>query len=60
MYEPVEAVDRNGKIELLETLADSSEDVAVMVTFLESHSLSLRARGIDKAHGAEIRACLTT
>lgn len=55
MLRSIEGVYRNGKIELEEVPEDISDDTRVIVTFLESRSIDLRARGIDKTQAAELR-----
>ena len=56
----IEGVYREGKVELDELPNDVGEEVPVLVTFLESHRVDLRAHGIDEAHAAELRARLST
>jgi len=60
MLRTIEGVYREGKVELTERPNDVGEEVPVLVTFLESHRLDLRAHGIDEAHAAELRARLST
>jgi hypothetical protein len=63
MLKTIEGVYREGKVELAERpdgLAELDEEVPVLVTFLESHRVDLRAHGIDEAHAAELRARLST
>jgi len=45
---------------LAERQNDVGEDVPVLVTFLESHRLDLRAHGVYEAHAAELRTRLST
>lgn len=60
MLKSIEGVYRNGKIELVETPSDVRDETRVIVTFLEPRSVNLRARGIDEAQAAELRARLAT
>jgi hypothetical protein len=55
----VEGTYKDGKVELAEIppLVDQSR---VLVTFLESAGIDLRARGIDEAQAADLRARLKT
>ncbi len=56
----VEGVYRNGKVELRELPANINEEMSVIVTFLELKFIDLRARGIDEAQAADLRARLAT
>lgn len=60
MQATIEGVYRNGKIELSETPSDMCEGTRVVVTFLPPGSIDLRARGIDEAQAAEMRARFVT
>lgn len=60
MLKSIEGVYRNGKIELVETPSDVRDETRVIVTFFEPRSVNLRARGIDEAQAAELRARLAT
>lgn len=60
MLETIEGVYRDGKIELLKTPRDVSDDTPVIVTFLASNSINLRERGIDEEQTAVLRASLTS
>ena len=60
MLRSVEGVYRDGKIELAELPGDVRDETGVIVTFLDSGHVDLRARGIDEAHAAELRARLAT
>ena len=60
MLRSVEGVYRDGKIELAELPGDVRDETRVIVTFLDSSHVDLRARGIDVAHAAELRARLAT
>jgi hypothetical protein len=60
MLKTIEGVYRNGKIELAEVPSDVRNETRVIVTFLEPSPIDLRARGIDEAHAAELRARLAT
>lgn len=56
----VEGVYRNGKIELREKPSNVNEEMRVIVTFVEPKLIDLRARGIDEAQAADLRARLAT
>lgn len=63
MLTAVEGVYRGGKIELLETPNDVSEDMLVIVTFIQPKAASasevaLSDYGIDREQAAELRARL--
>jgi len=60
MFKSIEGIYRNGKIELMQVPTDVRDETRVIVTFLESKSIDLRARGIDEAHAADLRARLAT
>jgi hypothetical protein len=60
MLKSVEGVYRDGKIELTEFPGDVHDETRVIVTFLETSYIDLRARGIDEAQAAELRAQLGT
>ena len=60
MLKSIEGIYRNGKIELVEAPGDVRDETHVIVTFLEPRSIDLRARGIDEAQAAELRARLAT
>jgi hypothetical protein len=60
MLRSIEGVYRDGKIELSEMPHDVPDETRVIVTFLEAGHVDLRARGIDEAHAAELRARLAT
>jgi hypothetical protein len=56
MLKTIEGIYREGKIELLETPPDVKE-ARVVVTFLPVEgAINLRARGIDEAEAADLRA----
>ena len=62
MLQTVEGIYRDGKIELLEQPAEVSE-ARVIVTFIgaevtRSNEVDLRARGIEEAQAASLRARL--
>ena len=50
----VEGIYKEGKIELLETVADVKQS-KVLITFLESNDIDLQTLGIDKMQAAELR-----
>lgn len=55
MVRSVEGVYRNGKVELLEPLAEA-EGSRVIVTWVQpANSIDLRERGIDETHAADLR-----
>lgn len=60
MLKSIEGVYRNGKVELVEVPTDVRDETRVIMTFLESGTIDLRARGIDEAQAAELRARLAT
>jgi hypothetical protein len=60
MLRTVEGIYRNSKMELTEVPSDVRDETRVLVTFFEPHVSDLRARGIDEAHAAELRARLAT
>ena len=60
MSKTIEGVYRKGKIELSETPNDVCEGTRVVVTFLSPGAIDLRARGIDAAEAAEMRARLAS
>jgi hypothetical protein len=60
MLKTLEGTYRGGKIELPEAPRDVREGTPVIVTFLTPSLIDLRARGIDEAQAADLRARLTT
>lgn len=60
MLKTIEGIYRHGRIELTEEPNDVREETRVLVTFLEPNLIDLRARGIDEAQAAELRARLAT
>ena len=60
MLKSVEGVYRKGQVELAEVPGDVHDETRVIVTFLEPKLADLRARGIDEAQAAELRARLAT
>ena len=60
MFTSVEGVYRQGKIELAELPRNVRDESRVIVTFLDSSHVDLRAHGIDEAQAAELRARLAT
>lgn len=60
MLKSIEGIYRNGKIELKEEPINITEEVPVIVTFLESGNINLPDRGINKKKAAELRARLAT
>lgn len=60
MLTTVEGVFRDGKIELAELPESVCDDTRVLVTFLPSNPVDLKAHGIDEEQAAELQARLTT
>ena len=60
MLKSVEGVYRDGKIELTELPGGVRDETRVIVTFLETSQIDLRARGIDEAQAAELQTQLGT
>jgi hypothetical protein len=60
MLKTTEGVYRDGKVELTEVPKGVRDETRVLVTFLKPQAIDLRARGIDEAHAAELRARWTT
>ena len=58
MLKTIEGIYRHGRIELTEAPSEVREEARVLVTFLEPDRTDLRARGIDEAQAAEVRARL--
>ena len=58
MVKSVEGIYRKGKIELADIPTDVRDETPVIVTFLESRAIDLRARGIDQGQAADLRARL--
>jgi len=56
----VEGLYHNGKVVLKELPANINTEMHVIVTFVEPKFIDLRARGIDEAQAAELRARLAT
>jgi hypothetical protein len=59
MLKSVEGIYKDGKVELLET-PDNVDEARVIITFLPSPGIDLRARGIDEKQAGELRARLRT
>ena len=60
MLKSIEGVYRDGKIELTEFPGEVRDETRVIVTFMETHYVDLRERGIAEAQAAELRAQLGT
>ena len=60
MLTSVEGIYRKGHVELREQPSNVPDEARVIVTFLESAAIDLRARGIDERQAWELRARLTT
>ncbi len=56
----VEGTYKDGKMELTETPPKELAQARVLVTFLESKEIDLRARGISAEQAADLRARLST
>ena len=60
MLKTIEGLYRKGNIELAEEPSDVRDETRVLVTFLEPKVIDLRARGVDEAQAAGLRARLAT
>ncbi len=60
MLTSVEGIYRKGRVELVEPPEDVPDETRVIVTFLGSNGIDLRARGIDRKRAAELRAQFET
>lgn len=60
MLTAIRGIYRDGKIKLTEIPINVRAETPVVVTFLEPGRIDLRARGIDKAQAADLRARLAT
>lgn len=60
MLKTVKGRYRKGKIELAEVPENINDDATVIVTFLETGDVDLRARRISEAEAADLRARLAT
>lgn len=60
MLTTIQGVYRRGRIELAEVPQNVREETPVIVTFLSPALIDLRARGIDEAQAADLRARLAT
>lgn len=60
MLTSIEGVYRNGQIELKEPPIGIVGEAAVIVTFMNSNEVDLRAQGIDANEAEELRAALST
>lgn len=58
MLTSIEGVYRNGRVELAEAPDDVPDETQVIVTFLPSGSIDLKAHGIGPAEAAELRGSL--
>ena len=58
MLTTIEGVYRQGKVELKERPEQVAEEAPVIVTFLPTGAVDLRAQGIDEAQAAELRVRL--
>jgi len=60
MIASVEGIYHHGQVELREPPADVPDNTPVIVTFLDTGDVNLRAHGIDAAQAAELRARLSS
>ncbi|MBN1876712.1 MAG: hypothetical protein JXA33_20975 [Anaerolineae bacterium] len=60
MLTTIQGIYRAGKIELAEIPYNVSENTPVIVTFLDSNTIDLSQRGIDKIQAAMLRERLIT
>ena len=60
MLTSIEGTYRNGRIELKELPAGVQSETPVIVTFMRSSDVDLRAQGIDQTRAADLRAALST
>lgn len=60
MLTTIQGVYRSGRVELAEVPQNVREDTPVIVTFLVPVPIDLRAREIDEAQAADLRARLAT
>lgn len=60
MLTSIEGTYRNGQIELHEPPANVQNDTPVIVTFMGSSDIDLKAQGINQPQSAELRAALST
>ncbi len=60
MLTSIEGTYRNGQITLKEPPANLADEVPVIVTFMSSSDIDLRAQGISHAQATELRAALST
>ena len=58
MLKSVAGIYRDGKVELAEAPGNVPDETRVIITFLESGPIDLRARGIDETQAADLRARL--
>lgn len=58
MLTSIEGTYRNGQIELKEPPAEVQNETPVIVTFMGSSDIDLRAQGINQSQAAELRAAL--
>lgn len=59
MLTSVKGVYRAGRVELTELPPQVRDETQVIVTFVDTGEIDLRARGIDEAEAAELRDRLT-
>jgi hypothetical protein len=60
MLRSIEGIYQNGRVELTEMPLKIYEPTYVIVTFLESNTINLQTRNIDKGQAANLRARLAT
>lgn len=60
MLTSIEGIYRNGQIELKEPPLNVAGETPVIVTFIGSNEIDLRAQGINASQAAELRASFST
>jgi len=60
MLTSVQGIYRKGKVQLTQKPENISDETIVIVTFLDSNSVDLRKRGINKAQAMKLRIQLAT
>ncbi len=60
MLTRIQGIYRKGKVELIRKPKNISDETSVIVTFLDSGSVDLRKRGINKPQAKTLRAQLAT
>lgn len=60
MLTSIEGIYRDGRIELMESPAEIQNETRVIVTFMSSSVIDLKAQGINQIQAAELRVALAT